>query len=250
METHAAMARALPDDLLADVLARLPLRSLAVSQCVCKAWRALTDEHRLLLPRWVRSLFIHYGDYRRPHFFACRETSVEHLAECQEGAMSSIGRSGNGVCFAALNNMTQLRVWTLNESGDEPEWLLKHDSVVITKYEKRRCDGPWTIDATRDYYDSETEDDEVSQEDNRDWNSDGDDNIIDTADENDCFRTSVSFLGFHPYKEVIFLRDVGNSAVAYHLNSTKVHYLGELNPGCYNHGLFDSFVYTPCLMNF
>uniref|UniRef100_K3ZNU5 F-box domain-containing protein n=1 Tax=Setaria italica TaxID=4555 RepID=K3ZNU5_SETIT len=77
METHAAMARALPDDLLADVLARLPLRSLAVSQCICKAWRALTDEHRLLLPRWVRSLFIHYGDYRRPHFFARPAASPE-----------------------------------------------------------------------------------------------------------------------------------------------------------------------------
>ncbi|RCV39426.1 hypothetical protein SETIT_8G223600v2 [Setaria italica] len=171
------------------------------------------------------------------------------LAECQEGAMSYIGRSGNGVCFAALDNMAQLRVWTLNESGDETEWLLKHDSVVFTKYEQRRCDGPWTIDATRDY-DSETEDDEeVSQEDNRDWNSDDDANIIDdTADENDCFRMSVSFLGFHPYKAVIFLCHGGYSAVAYHLNSTKIQYLGELNPGCYNRGLFDSFVYTPCLI--
>jgi len=92
------------------------------------------------------------------------------LAECKEGAMSSIGKSGNRVCFAALDKMSQLRVWTLNESGDETEWLLKHHTVVFhPKYEQIRCaDAPWTIDSAKEYCDSETEDDEeVSQEDNR-----------------------------------------------------------------------------------
>ncbi|RCV39424.1 hypothetical protein SETIT_8G223400v2 [Setaria italica] len=213
------------------------------------------------LPRW------RYGAYCQGALYVhCRGEYVSRLClstnryrvikspidltECQEGAVSSIGRSGNGVCFAALDNMTRLRVWTLNESGDETEWLLKHDSVVMTKCERqRRCDGPWTIDATRDYDRQSKDDEQVSQEDNRDWNSDDDANILDdTADENDWVRTDVDFLlGFHPYKEVIFLGDLGDSAFAYHLNSTKVQYLGELNPG-YNHGLFDSFVYTPCLI--
>ncbi|XP_066316302.1 uncharacterized protein [Miscanthus floridulus] len=38
----------LPEDLLADVLRRLPPRSLRVSRCVCKAWRAIVDVHKLL----------------------------------------------------------------------------------------------------------------------------------------------------------------------------------------------------------
>jgi len=29
------------------------------------------------------------------------------------------------------------------------------------------------------------------------------------------------------------------------LNGTKVQYLGNLHPDCYNRDLFDSFVYTP-----
>ena len=74
MEAEAAMA--LPNDLLADVLGRLPARSLAASRRVCKAWRDLVDEQRLLLrlgrllPHSLRGLFINYQDYKRPHFFA------------------------------------------------------------------------------------------------------------------------------------------------------------------------------------
>jgi hypothetical protein len=172
--------------------------------------------------------------------------------------MSSVGKSGNRVCFAALDKMSQqLRVWTLTESGDETEWLLKHHTVVShPNYEHIRCaDEPWALDdAANEYYcDSETEDDdeEVSQEDGGDsWNSD-DDDIIDTAEENDNgLRGRVRFLGFHPYKEVIFLRNVGiyYSAVALHLNGNKVQYLGGLHPGCYQRDMFDSFVYTPCLL--
>ena len=74
MEAEAAMA--LPNDLLADVLGRLPARSLAASRRVCKAWRDLVDERRLLLrlrrllPHSLRGLFINYQHCDRPHFFA------------------------------------------------------------------------------------------------------------------------------------------------------------------------------------
>lgn len=73
MATEATMA-ILPEDLLVAILGRLPSRSLMASRCVCKAWRDLVDGdrrlRRLLLPHYVRGLFINYQDYGRPHFFA------------------------------------------------------------------------------------------------------------------------------------------------------------------------------------
>lgn len=54
--------RELPDGLIADVLRRLPPRSLAVSRCVCRGWRDLVDAGRLLrvdlLPRSVGGIFM------------------------------------------------------------------------------------------------------------------------------------------------------------------------------------------------
>jgi hypothetical protein len=45
----ATQVAALPDDALADVFRGLPLRSLAVVRCVCKAWRDVVDARALLL---------------------------------------------------------------------------------------------------------------------------------------------------------------------------------------------------------
>ncbi|RLM59072.1 hypothetical protein C2845_PM18G12410 [Panicum miliaceum] len=131
--------------------------------------------------------------------------------------------------------MAQLRVWVLDESdGNKTEWVLKHRSVVNPDYQQMRYDGPWTIaDAYNKCigtYDdeSETEVEEASQEDSMEWNSD-DDDIIDPADEKEHFYSGqcVIFLGFHPYKEVIFLRVMGNSGVVCHLDSGKVQYLAQ-----------------------
>ncbi|CAD6343817.1 unnamed protein product [Miscanthus lutarioriparius] len=64
---------ALPDDALANVFRGLPLRSLAVVRCVCKAWRDVVDARALLLPhlhllpRSVRGVFINYLDHDHPH---------------------------------------------------------------------------------------------------------------------------------------------------------------------------------------
>ncbi|CAM0151044.1 unnamed protein product, partial [Urochloa decumbens] len=74
METTSAALPALPDDVLATVLGRLPTCTLAASRCVCQAWRGLVDERQLLLPRLlphsVRGIFANYIDHQRPHFFA------------------------------------------------------------------------------------------------------------------------------------------------------------------------------------
>jgi hypothetical protein len=59
----------------------------------------------------------------------------------------------------------------------------------------------------------------------------------------------VNFLGFHPYKEIIFSCIEDCYAVASHLNSTKVQYLGTVHlAGTYNRGIRESFAYAPCLI--
>ncbi|CAL4939561.1 unnamed protein product [Urochloa decumbens] len=69
-----AVGRELPDDLVADVLRRLPPRSLAVSRCVCVAWRGLVDARRLLradlLPRSVGGIFLNYCALYSPEFLS------------------------------------------------------------------------------------------------------------------------------------------------------------------------------------
>ncbi|KAL6654601.1 hypothetical protein ACP70R_008066 [Stipagrostis hirtigluma subsp. patula] len=71
---QAETLAALPDDVLAAMLGRLPARSFAVSRCVCEAWRAVVDEHQLLLPHIlphaVAGLFVNYVGHHRPHFLA------------------------------------------------------------------------------------------------------------------------------------------------------------------------------------
>ncbi|RLN15971.1 hypothetical protein C2845_PM02G02990 [Panicum miliaceum] len=50
-EQQDDLTRLLPADALAEVLRRLPRRGLAVSRCVCAAWRDTVDARWLMLPR-------------------------------------------------------------------------------------------------------------------------------------------------------------------------------------------------------
>uniref|UniRef100_A0A0E0ABX9 F-box domain-containing protein n=1 Tax=Oryza glumipatula TaxID=40148 RepID=A0A0E0ABX9_9ORYZ len=72
------MALPVPDDALADILRRLPPRSLAAARCVCKPWRDLVDGRALLLPRLlphsVHGVLINYIDHDRPHLFSRRRS--------------------------------------------------------------------------------------------------------------------------------------------------------------------------------
>jgi hypothetical protein len=101
--------------------------------------------------------------------------------------------------------------------------------------------GPWIID--EDVCDGD-EDDEIA-----DWDSE-DDDIIDLSnnDEDPRVGSYAEFLAFHPYKEVLFLSDSESDVVAYHLNGTKVQYLGGLDINGDDCGHDESFVYTPCLI--
>ncbi|CAL5034072.1 unnamed protein product [Urochloa decumbens] len=96
------------------------------------------------------------------------------------------------------------------------------------------------------------EEDEVQEF--HEWNSD-DDGILD-IDKSKWRREwggeAMNILGFHPYKDVIFLGQE-YEVIAYHLMSSKAQYLGNTCPkGKYFSSpayLYESYVYTPCLID-
>ncbi|KAF2940574.1 hypothetical protein DAI22_03g282700 [Oryza sativa Japonica Group] len=74
------MAAALPDDMLAEVLRHLGPRSLAACCRVCKPWRDLVDDRRLLradlLPRSLAGIFLNFSGLCYPEFFARPSTTA------------------------------------------------------------------------------------------------------------------------------------------------------------------------------
>jgi hypothetical protein len=183
------------------------------------------------------------------------------LAECKiDDVRTFLGRSEKGVYIAAIakDGLAVLRVWTLSESGGQIEWVPKHQSnLKINTYswwmDNNKLDDSkfWSLDLQPEYWmfhlDNGRKNQDVSLEQNVSWNSD-DDNIVDVLDDEQDDHGYVKFLGFHPYKEVIFLCCDGN-AVACHLNRPKVQYLGTVClAGIYNRGIRESFVYMPCLI--
>ncbi|TVU47506.1 hypothetical protein EJB05_07109, partial [Eragrostis curvula] len=163
---------------------------------------------------------------------------------------SYLGRSEKGIYFATFYDYYLLRVWILDESRGEIKWELRHDIdlessalwAALHKNNRQRIDGPWILDednmnnaAPKPYFD---------------WDSD-DDNILDYEDKDEYEEAYIYLLGFHPYKEIVFLM-ASYIGIAYHLNSSKVQYLGKLYPKDYDlssvRGVHESFPYTPCLV--
>lgn len=185
---------------------------------------------------------------------------------CNWDVHSFIGKSKGGVYFAAIDRKAYLRVWILSETADKrtAEWLLKHQSALdphawwrSTRIKGDRQNstspGPWIMDICHNGMRKKAA---YDYDDCLDWDSD-DDYILDIPnneeereeeedDEDWDHGAEIDFLGFHPYKEVIFLGS--GPTVAYHWNSGKVQHLGEAYPRTYNRGFFESFVYTPCLI--
>ncbi|WVZ59105.1 hypothetical protein U9M48_009303 [Paspalum notatum var. saurae] len=72
----------IPDDVIEDVFRRVAPRSLAVCRCVSRAWRALIDDRRLLLPRSLAGLFLNVNPLDKPEFLArpaADSTSSYHM---------------------------------------------------------------------------------------------------------------------------------------------------------------------------
>ncbi|CAM0885560.1 unnamed protein product [Alopecurus aequalis] len=66
------LTQRLPEGVLVAVLHRLPPRGLRAARCVCKAWHAAIDAHRLLdlYPPSLAGIFINFFDFDVSEFFS------------------------------------------------------------------------------------------------------------------------------------------------------------------------------------
>uniref|UniRef100_K3Z0P0 F-box domain-containing protein n=2 Tax=Setaria italica TaxID=4555 RepID=K3Z0P0_SETIT len=169
----------------------------------------------------------------------------------------SIGKSEKGV-YSVLVDENQIKVWILDDSDGQIKWVSKQLVVDLPKLQDKICcksqsHGPWVlqginfrIDKARGFGNPATEQFE--------WDSDND-NLLPDNGNGTGYKHHITFLGFHPYKEVIFLNDSSVRVLAYHLNSSKIQDIGYIYPeeDVYSLGndrvwVERSFPYTPCWM--
>ncbi|CAN6309917.1 unnamed protein product [Urochloa humidicola] len=168
-----------------------------------------------------------------------------------------LGKSEKGVYCALVDysdQIFQLRVWTLQKSCDQMEWVLMHQanlgSILARKKHDRQINGPWILNDIN--YRQRCGGGKIVVQQTLEWDSDND-NVV-QVEAGVEYEEYVDFLGFHPYKEVVFLSESHRRGVAYHLNSLKVQELGNLYPTNYGHIagqhqlIRQAFPYTPCWM--
>ncbi|XBI35049.1 hypothetical protein VPH35_120784 [Triticum aestivum] len=172
-----------------------------------------------------------------------------NIDECKQ-ARPYIGKSEKGVYFASMHDSFRLQVWTLMESSEWVDWASKNiidlkACATVKSHESHNMEGTlktWILDGG-DGNNAKTMIEKL------DWDSD-DDSIVNIEDAYEGICNEIRFLGFHPYKEVIFLgltSSQGGVGVACHLNSSKFQYLGILSQHTYWLGIQGSFPYTPCI---
>lgn len=164
-----------------------------------------------------------------------------------------IGRSEKGIYYATLKDY-ELRVWILDETEEEREWVLMHHvnlktiSGVMQIVWHENAHGPWAIVEHNSVNDEKYE---VEDRDVSDWDSDEDDFLDMRAVADSKWCGKMNFIGFHPYKEIVYL-SLAFRVAAYHLGSSKAQYLGCAWPQGYGGhcaSFEESFVYTPCLID-
>ncbi|OEL38214.1 hypothetical protein BAE44_0000767 [Dichanthelium oligosanthes] len=238
--------RELPDDVLVDVLRRLAPRSLAAFTCICWAWRDAIDARQLL---------------RR----GLRPGRVPRIVKTPRDAIYlSLGRSEKRVyCAISEDSFQDRSIWHLNESYDgQMVWELKHH-VDLTSFSRKlhalddyhqQTRGPWILQDInyhryRYKFDNYVA---VAEKVKFEWDSDND-NAFDTGDMAEGnYAGYTGVLGFHPYKEIIFLNASLRRGVAYEWNTSEFQDLGNIWRQDYAEiaGQFAeiemSFKYTPC----
>ncbi|XBI43304.1 hypothetical protein VPH35_108089 [Triticum aestivum] len=117
------LTQRLPHDVLADVLRRLRTTSpcsLAASCCVCKAWCAVVDAHRLLaelLPQSLTGIFVHLeGCTTAPKLLSLGVSSVNiapfDYLDTRDHECLKITQHCNGLLL--LSDKDDEEVWVLN----------------------------------------------------------------------------------------------------------------------------------------
>lgn len=134
-----------------------------------------------------------------------------------------LGILGNRVCFG-ITDECQLRVWTLKESYGKMEWVMncQHDLMQCAKHigrYSRKMQGAWVVKEKG-----------AVQKESSEWSSDNDD-IFEVRDDAEFYVDTFHILGFHPYKQVVFLVE-HFGVVAYHLDDSKLQFLGNARPEC------------------
>ncbi|CAN6291969.1 unnamed protein product [Urochloa humidicola] len=87
---------------------------------------------------------------------------------------------------------------------------------------------------------------EASVDEIHEWNLDNEDRHAKS------YHKYIGILGFHPYKQIVFLSESIKKGLAYHLNSSKIEDLGNIYPKRYdiqlpNESFIESsYPYTPC----
>ncbi|KAJ1295443.1 hypothetical protein BS78_01G224500 [Paspalum vaginatum] len=166
-----------------------------------------------------------------------------------------VGRSEKGVYCAFIDGMSHVWVWILIDgSCDQTEWVLTHHSAYGLALPTSQCDqesnGPWILaDVNKRGGRRWTNEVLMLRKDQFEWDSDDDGSTQDRVQQ----RLNFRIIGFHPYKELVFLTNNWPSpCLAYHLKSSKLEYLGQLLPmGSYPYGWLEvesAFPYTPCWM--
>ncbi|GJN39748.1 hypothetical protein PR202_gb28885 [Eleusine coracana subsp. coracana] len=179
-----------------------------------------------------------------------------------------LGKSEKGVYSASLEGREhRLRVWLLHESPQDSKtkWILKHDTgrgltVPSLNLDQPAYHGPWIFDGgCCDNHGGSN--DEAQQNQIVGWNSDDDEALpfqtpqVDDRNTDTNHRyVSIEILGFHPFREIVFLHRSWSRGLAYHLNSSRLEDLGNVCPK--DDTLFYeelgyiecAFPYTPCLM--
>ncbi|BAS85674.1 Os03g0669900 [Oryza sativa Japonica Group] len=200
-----------------------------------------------------------------------------------------LGRSEKGVYLALITKPRSLQVWVLNESCDEMEWVPKHENNLDSVF-PRQTRRRWMLLQDLDKKDSTTFRKEHDEEIDFEWSSDGDDdsdhrgNVPEyrlpatifqgyhgNVDNNALgfgnfpqppipmfyhgYHGNIDVLGFHPYKEIVFLCEAMQTGLAYHLKTSKMEILGKLPlvSSCEEILSNKSFTgvslpYTPCWM--
>ncbi|KAK1699218.1 hypothetical protein QYE76_015915 [Lolium multiflorum] len=158
-----------------------------------------------------------------------------------------LGKSEKGVYYGFEHHGCDLQIWFLNESTHDPEWTLKHEidlRPTLASFSWKHGDGSWSVQQDVNHKALEKEELE--------WDSDNEDGTVATAAATEVnvlkgFDDYIFILGFHPYKEIVFLYTWSKRVMAYHLNSSKLEELGCL-PSGEDDEMRSSCIYTPCWM--